>query len=156
MVITINMGTLSRTRAVLASSLLAGLVLYTLSSGLSLSPRPAPPTLTSTSTPTPPLAVPIPHGISVFEFDPYEKHLVVPRLASEDVFWLTYFPPEMQITLKPYLVDAGKGEEKEVGALTTPVNKVRMIILYYILLYALAVLTMVLSVCRRATRQWPT
>lgn len=120
MVITINMGTLSRARAVLASSLVAGLVLYTLSSGLGARPAPSPP-------PPPPLApAPIPHGISVFDFDPYQKHLVVPRLASEDVFWLTYFPPEMQITLKPYLVDAGKEEEEEAGVLTTPVNKVRL------------------------------
>lgn len=147
MVITINMGTLSRARAVLASSLVAGLVLYTLSSGLSARPAPSPPP--PPPPPPPPLPpAPIPHGISVFDFDPYEKHLVVPRLASEDVFWLTYFPPEMQITLKPYLVDAGK---EDVGVLTTPVNKVR--------LFCSILLPSTLGAdgdgCR-ATRQWPT
>lgn len=121
MAITINMGTLARTRALLTSALLAGLVLYTLHT---LSPQPRAPRTPRTPPPPAEPTEPIPHGISVFDFDPYEKHLVVPKMHGEDVFWLTYFPPEMHITPKLYLVDADHAE-LAAGALTTPMNKVR-------------------------------
>lgn len=119
MAITISIGTLSRARALLASCLLAGLVIYTLSSVL----RPSRPPPAQNR----PVAVehtePIPYGISVFEFDKYQKHLVVSKMRTEDVFWLTYFPPELLITTKPYLVDADP-ETLSPSALTTPMNKV--------------------------------
>lgn len=122
MAITINMGTLSRVRALLTSALLAGLVLYTLHTISPLSSPPPPPRAPRTPPPAEPTD-PIPHGISVFDSDPYEKHLVVPKMHGEDVFWLTYFPPEMRITPKLYLIDADRAE-LAAGALTTPMNKV--------------------------------
>lgn len=119
MAITINMGTLSKMRALLVSCLLMGLVIYTLSSALRPSHPPPAPGRTVMMEHT----EEIPYGISVFEFDNYQKHLVVPKMRTEDVFWLTYFPPELLITVKPYLVDADRSNPP-AGALTTPMNKV--------------------------------
>lgn len=124
---TIQMGTLSQTRSLLFSCLLTALVVYTLSTRFSSPPRGFVPT----SGYSPELGRPyaedeevIPHGISVFKPDGYKKHLVLPRMSNEDVSWLTYLPPEMMITPKPYIVDADL-RNPPVGAMTTPINKVR-------------------------------
>ncbi|KAH0613053.1 uncharacterized protein H6S33_009433 [Morchella sextelata] len=129
---TIQMGTLSQTRSLLFSCLLTALVVYTLSTRFSSPPRGFVPT----SGYSPELGRPygedeevIPHGISVFKPDGYRKHLVLPRMSNEDVSWLTYLPPEMMITPKPYIVDADL-DNPPVGAMTTPINKGHEVLVY--------------------------
>ncbi|PWW75958.1 hypothetical protein C7212DRAFT_193723 [Tuber magnatum] len=64
----------------------------------------------------------IPHGISVFMPDNFVKHLVLPRMSGEDVTWLTYFPEDLNILTKTYLVDPDNGNTLP-GTLTVPINK---------------------------------
>ncbi|RPB01294.1 hypothetical protein L873DRAFT_1677084 [Choiromyces venosus 120613-1] len=64
----------------------------------------------------------IPHGVSVFTADNFVKHLVLPRMRSEDVTWLTYLPEDLNIIPKTYLIDPDK-DITLPGTLTVPINK---------------------------------
>lgn len=151
MTMTINMGTLSQTRALIVSCLLTGLIVYTLSSRFqspsitAVAPAPSSGGSSYNGIGADLYGEEIPHGISVFKLDNYKKHLVLPRMQDEDVSWLTYLPPELNITPKTYLVDADLSNPP-AGALTTPMNKVTPP-----KPYLRSILT-----TTRATKQWST
>ena len=48
------------------------------------------------------------HGVSVLMPDNFVKHLVLPRMSSEDKTWLTYLSEDLNIITKTYLVDPEK------------------------------------------------
>lgn len=60
---------------------------------------------------------------TVFAPDGYEKHLVIPSMAKEDISWVRHLPEDLNIVLKNYVMDA-KGKKVRPGALTVPINKV--------------------------------
>ncbi|KAL7272254.1 hypothetical protein RUND412_004951 [Rhizina undulata] len=61
------------------------------------------------------------HGVSVFPPDNLTKHLVIPRLDTEDIGWVYSLPPELNITIMPYLVNPN--DDSPPDMLKTPENK---------------------------------
>jgi len=149
MPVTVSASTVSQARAIVITCVATLLVLYTFSGISHLTPTPGssivehrPPT--DTLAPSRPVEqagskpgdevghrseeVPIsedliPHGVSVFMPDNFVKHLVVPRMSSEDVTWLTYLSEDLNIITKTYLIDSDKSNTPP-GTLTVPINKV--------------------------------
>ena len=150
MLVTVSASTVSQARrAIVITCVATFLVLYTFSGIPHLTPTPASSNLehhppTDTLSPSRPVEqagskpgdevgygseeVPIsedliPHGVSVFMPDSFVKHLVVPRMSSEDVTWLTYLSEDLNIMAKTYLIDSDKSNTPP-GTLTVPINKV--------------------------------
>ena len=55
--------------------------------------------------------------------DNFVKHLVLPRMSTEDTTLLTYLSEDLNIITKTYLIDTNK-RKTAPGTLTVPVNKV--------------------------------
>jgi len=149
MPVTISASTVSQIRAIVITCIATFLLLYTFSDIFHLTPKPGSPNVehappTDTLAPSQPVEqagskpedgaehgsekVPISedvilHGVSVFMPDNFVKHLVLPRMSNEDTTWLTYLSEDLNIIIKPYLIDP---DESNIvpGTLTVPVNKV--------------------------------
>ncbi|KAL7265980.1 hypothetical protein RUND412_011489, partial [Rhizina undulata] len=61
------------------------------------------------------------HSVSLFPSDNLTKHLVIPRLDAEDIGWVFSLPPELNITIMPYLVNPN--DDSLPNMLKTPENK---------------------------------
>jgi len=149
MLVTVSASTVSRARAIVITCVATFLLLYTFSGIFHSTPTPGPSNVehhppTDTLAPSRPVEQAgskpegkveyeseedpisedvIPHGVSVFMPDNFVKHLVVPRMSSEDVTWLTYLSEDLNIITKTYLIDSDKSNTPP-GTLTVPINKV--------------------------------
>ncbi|KAG0135073.1 hypothetical protein HOY82DRAFT_552482 [Tuber indicum] len=148
MPVTILASTVSQVRAIVITCVVTFFVLYTLSGIYHSTPKPGSSSIeshprTNNLAPDGPVEqagpkpedepedaseeIPIeeeviPHGVSVFMPDNFAKHLVLPRMRSEDVTWLTYLSEDLNIITKTYLIDPDEGDTLP-STLTVPINK---------------------------------
>ena len=65
--------------------------------------------------------------------DNFVKHLVLPRMSTDDTTWHTYLSEDLSIVTKTYLINPNKSKTAP-GTLTVPINKLNPAALHVLIL----------------------